>query len=161
MNLDRRMAHEIAQALLRARNTNDRVGILEGVAQPGTASGDGSYGEPVFEGTGFLPASCLDVTIADEDVNQSHRTNSAPRSYLLRDAVGSSYTSEAPGMVKARGTPVHELLAFKETPNTSSRPANPQTLCGRPLAANAVGTLQHKYLGYLWEDLFPSHCKTL
>lgn len=69
MTLDRRKAYEIAQALLRARNKDDRGEVIEDVAHDGVVPGEGSYGEPRLERLS----------------SQSHPPISAPLSLPFRD----------------------------------------------------------------------------
>jgi hypothetical protein len=69
MTLDRRKAYEIAQALLRARNKNDKGEVIEDVAHTGVVPGEGGYGEPRLERLS----------------SQSHPPLSAPPSLPFRD----------------------------------------------------------------------------
>lgn len=152
MTLDRRKAREIAQALMHARTGNNAVQIR-------TLSNDGSHSAPVFERLGLPNASHPGMTPGDRAASQTRKLTQTPL-HAFRDSIGPSYADEAAGMANARGIPLHEMLGFNETPSTSSRPANSQTGYGRPLAVGGVVVPgQHKYLGYLWDDLFPSYCQ--
>ena len=91
---------------------------------------------------------------------QSHKLISPPPLHPFRDLAEFSYPDATDDMTKARGIPARGLLAFNEASGASSRPANPQSPYGRPLATTLVGPLQQRYWGHLWNDLFPSYCKT-
>lgn len=158
MVLDRGNMLEIAQALLRAREEKDGGNLLESVAQTSTASGDGSYGEPVFGGTRFFSASQPGVTTDDKAARRSHKLIPTTRPHPFRDLAGFSYAGEVADTTQARGIPAHDQLAFNEASSTSSWLANPQTTYGRPLAVNAGAASQRGYWDSFWERLFPSYC---
>jgi hypothetical protein len=158
MVLDRRERYGLVQALLRARNRKHEGNLLENVAQTGAASSDGSYGEPAFGGMGFPSTSQPGVTAGDKAASQSRKLIPTPRPHLFRDPARFSHAGEVSDMATARGIPAHDQLAFKGASGTSSRLANPQTTCGRPLAVNAGVVLPQRHWGSLWERLFPSYC---
>lgn len=160
MILDRRKAHEIVQALMRARNKKDGGNILENVTQTSTAFGDGIYGGPVFGGMGFPSAPQPGATIGNKAASQSRKLISTPRLHPVRDPARLSDPGEVADLAKAHVVPAHDQLAFNEAPSTSSRLATPPTINGRPLAINAAGALQQRYWDYLWEGLFPPYCKS-
>lgn len=145
MILDRQKTYEIAQALLRARTKRDGGNV----AQAGTASGDGSYGEPVFGGMGFPFASQPGVTTGDETASQSRLFIPTTRPHPFRDPASFSSAGEVADMAKARGIPARDQFAFHRAPRTS--PANPQAPYGRPLPP------QQGYWNFLWEKLFPTN----
>lgn len=131
MILDRRTAHQIVQALLRARNKRDGGDIFENVAQTSMVPDEGSSGEPLFGGT----------------ANQSHGLMLAPRPHPFRDLAGFSYPGEFADMAKAHGTPPHDQPSSKAAPSTLSRSANLQNNYGRPLEVSAGNSIEHKPTG--------------
>lgn len=131
MALDRRTVHEIAQALLRARNKKDRGDIFENIAQTSMVPGEGSYGEPGFGGT----------------ENQPHGLIPPPHPHPFRDPAGFSYTGEVADMAQARGISAHDPLASKVVPSTLSGLANLQSNYGRPLEVNAGYSIEQKPSG--------------
>lgn len=157
MVLDRRERHGLVQALLRAHNRKYGDKLLENVAQTGTASGDGSYGESVFGGMRFPSISQPGLTTGDEAARQSRELMPTPRPYPLPDPARFSYAGEVADMAKARSIPALNQPAFTEAPGTSSRPANPQTIYNRPLAVKTASVLPFRYLDHLWERS-PSYC---
>lgn len=157
MVLDPREKYELVQALLRARNRTHRRNILENVPQTGTASGDGSYGEPAFGGTRFPFASQLGMTTSEEAARQSREIIPTPRPYPFRDPARFSYPGEVADGAEPRSIPAHNQPAFTEAPGTPSRPANPQTIYNRPLAVKTASVLPLIYWDYLW-GRSPSYC---
>jgi hypothetical protein len=119
MVLDRRKTLQIAQALLRAQNTNDGNNILKNVAQSSTASGDGSYDKRVFGGIGFPSASESSVATG--------------RANPFRGPTVLPYADGVADMAKAHGIPAHDQFAFGAAPSTFLRHTNLQTRYGRPL----------------------------
>ncbi|WP_162918997.1 hypothetical protein [Taklimakanibacter deserti] len=142
MVLDRRERHGLVQALLRAHNRKYGGNLLENVAQSGTASGDGSYGEPVFGGARFFSSSQSGVTTGDQVASQSYKLIPTPRSHPFLDSARFSYTGEVVDTAKAGGFP-----AFKEAPRTLPRLVNPQTIYDPPLAVYAANSTEHKPTG--------------
>jgi hypothetical protein len=160
MALDRQKTQKIVQALIRAKSRRNEEDVVENIRQAGTASGDRNQGDSVLGRMGLASTPKPGVITGSDAAGQSHKLISTPPLHPFRDLAEFSYPDAADDMAKARGIPARGLLAFNEASGASSRPANPQTPYGRPLAANAVGPLQQKYWGYLWDDLFPSYCKT-
>lgn len=155
---DRRERYELVQALLHARNRKYEGNLLENVAQSGTASGDGSYGEPVFGGMSFSFVSQPDAATGDKAASQSRENIPTPRPHPFRDPARFSDTGEVADMAEPRGFPAHDQLAFKVAPSTLSRPSSPQNIYDQPLAINAGGAVRPRYWG-LWESLFPPYRK--
>lgn len=151
---DRRERYELVQALLRARNRKHEDNLLENVAQSGTASGDGIYGEPMFGGTSFSFASQPDAATVDKAASQPHNLIPTPRPHPFRDPARFFDTGEVADMAEPRGFPAHDQLAFNVAPSPLSRPPGPQNFYDQPLAVSAGGAVRPRYWG-----LFPPYRK--
>jgi len=160
MALDRQKTQEIVRALIRAKNNNNDDNIVESIRQTGMASGGGNQGESIFGRMGYPSTPKPGAMASGDAAGQSHKLISPPPLHPFRDLAEFSYPDAADDMTKARGIPARGLLAFNEASGALSRPANPQSPYGRPLATTLVGPLQQRYWGQLWDDLFPSYCKT-
>lgn len=152
MLLDRQKTHELAQALLRARNKRDAGNPLENIAQASTASGDGSSGETVSGGMGFPSVLQPDVMTGDNAASQSREFIPTPRPRPFRDPEISTYAGEVADIAKARGNPARDQLAFHRPPSPSPRPTYP--LPGRP---NRGAPVPPGYWDFLWEKLLPPY----
>lgn len=123
MELDRRMAYKIAQALEHARNRRSDVDVLELAAQKGPPTDD---------------------TTAE----QQYDLVPIPRPNPIRDPDRFKYTGEIAKMAKERGAPPHEQLSYNMAPGTLSRLAGLQTAYGRPLEIDAAFNIgNHKATG--------------
>lgn len=123
MELDRRMAYKIAQALQHARNRRSDVDALELAARKGAPTDD-------------------------KTAEQQYELVPIPRPNPIRDPDRFSYAGEIKKMAKERGVPPHDQLAFNMAPGTLSRLVNLQTAYGRPLEVNAAfSTEGHKPAG--------------
>ena len=120
MELDRRMAYKIMQALEYAKGRRSDGDALMHVAQKG-------------------------LTTDDKIADQQYDLVPIPRPNPIRDPDRFSYAGEIVEMAKKRGVPPHEQLATNMAPGTLSRLANLQTAYGRPLEINAAfSTEGHK-----------------